>query len=79
LLNGSDGWSGTLADPEVKAQIVRVADVLLLGPIMIIASAMVKDPYVRATLAIGGVGTMAYNAANYATIERRRAKRAVKR
>ncbi len=57
-----------------KAQIVRVMDVLFLGPIMIIASAVVKDPYMRATLAIGGVGTMAYNAANYAKVERRRTR-----
>ena len=67
-----------MPENEVKAQIVRVMDVIFLGPMMIIASVMVKDPYVKTTLAIGGVGTMAYNSANYATIERKRA-RAVRR
>lgn len=66
----------TMSDPvytEVKAQPVRVFDVLILGPVMVLAAAQVKNPLYRAVLALGGVGTIVYNAANYAKIRRRRA------
>ena len=62
---------------DVKAQDVRVMDVIFLGPMMIIASTMVKDPYMKVTLAVGGLGTVVYNAVNHARIEarKRRARR----
>lgn len=59
-----------------KGQSVRVADVALIGPLMIWggtqASNAAKTPLGKkagATLAVTGLGTMFYNAINYARIK----------
>ncbi len=58
---------------EVKAQIVRLVDVFLLGPLMI-AGAGEGTPLPRVgrlVLAVSGVLTITYNAANFLEIDRR--------
>ena len=59
---------------EVKSQPVSLLDVFVLGPLMIYGAHLVpkKHKVVRAGLAITGIGTIVYNAANYNEIERRR-------
>ncbi len=58
-------------ESDVKAQPVRAMDVLILGPAMLLSTAYIKNPVLRAIIAVGGVGTIAYNAANYAKVKRR--------
>ena len=52
----------------MKSQAVRVADVLLIGPLMIWAAGQRSSPLsgeLRAALAFIGLLTITYNAANY--------------
>lgn len=58
----------TCVDPG-KAQLVRLVDVVLLGPLMIAAGG---DPSraARVVLAIAGVLTISYNAHHYVRIAR---------
>ena len=65
-----------MSDPEwppVKAQGVRLIDVFVLGPAMMVAGAMVikKKPVTGAIVLSGGALTMAFNAANYEKIQQR--------
>lgn len=51
----------------MKTQAVRVIDVIALGPLMLwIASRERVPEWARFALAVGGVATIVYNAANYA-------------
>lgn len=58
-------------ESDVKAQPVRVMDVFILGPAMVLSSACITNPLLRAVILIGGMGTIAYNAVNYAKVRRR--------
>ena len=54
----------------VKAQTVRVLDVVLIGPAMMVGGAKVGGP-LGAFLVLTGVTTVVYNARNYRRIARR--------
>ena len=56
---------------DIKAQGVRMADVLVFGPLMIYSGLGKATPmWVRTGMVIIGVGTILYNLANYMTVER---------
>ena len=56
---------------DIKAQSVRMADVLVFGPLMIYAGLGRATPqWLRVGMVIIGAGTVIYNLANYLTIER---------
>jgi len=56
---------------DIKAQGVRMADVMVFGPLMIYAGlGKATPPWLRVGMVIIGVGTVIYNLANYLTIER---------
>ena len=56
---------------DIKAQSVRMADVLVFGPLMIYAGlGKATPPWLRVGMVIIGAGTVIYNLANYLTIER---------
>lgn len=57
---------------DVKAQPVRVLDVVLIGPLMIWGGVRAGGP-LGALLGMFGVGTIAYNAINYLEVQRRQA------
>ena len=52
----------------MKAQWVRVADVLVFGPFMIWAGAITSDPLARYGLWALGAGTIVYNGRNWLKI-----------
>lgn len=62
---------------DVKAQPIRLLDVLVIGPLIIAGGAVLAK---RANVGLGtalivtGFGTMAYNAVNFQKVERRRAR-----
>ena len=59
---------------DVKSQPVRVADVFIVGPVMVAGGALLYQkgaPLLGGLLGIFGVATMAYNARNYALVARR--------
>ncbi|MEE9119404.1 MAG: hypothetical protein V3U02_12535 [Calditrichia bacterium] len=59
-----------LADME-KAQIIRAADVLVIGPSMLYAGYGKDMPkWLKALMVFVGVGTIMYNANNYIQIEK---------
>ncbi len=59
---------------DIKAQGVRMADVLVFGPLMIYAGlGKATPPWLRVGMVIIGVGTVVYNLVNYMTIEREEA------
>ncbi|NIT36980.1 MAG: hypothetical protein GTN49_10865 [candidate division Zixibacteria bacterium] len=64
-----------ITDPlyeEVKAQPIRMADVLVFGPLMIYSGLGRATPnWLRVGMVIIGAGTILYNLANYFEIERR--------
>ena len=55
-----------MREPIGKTQAIRVADVLLIGPAMIWAGAMIQEdrPALGWFLMASGVGTIVYNARN---------------
>lgn len=58
----------------MKAQSVRIIDVLFLGPMMVYAGTRrnALPELVRAVLVLGGVATVAYNWRNYVIESQRR-------
>ncbi len=58
----------------MKAQPIRVIDVVLLGPLMIWGGmqATKKNPLLGAALAVGGLSTITYNAGNYLRLKNER-------
>jgi hypothetical protein len=56
----------------MKAQGIRLFDVIYLGPFMIYFGAAAKNMplWARGVMIISGVGTILYNARNYAEAER---------
>lgn len=60
--------------PPVKPQSIRVLDIFVIGPLMVLgARALQEQGRTGAALALGlfGLGTIAYNAKNYAVIRER--------
>ena len=60
--------------PQAKAQIIRLADVFIIGPLMMYA-AMNRDSGVlpsaaRAGLLVFGAGTVIFNGVNYVRFEK---------
>ena len=56
---------------DIKAQSVRMADVLVFGPLMLYAGMGKATPmWLRAGMVIIGAGTIIYNLVNYLTIEK---------
>lgn len=56
---------------DIKAQGVRMADVLVFGPLMIYAGLGKATPaWLKVGMVIIGAGTVIYNLANYLTIEK---------
>ena len=54
-----------------KAQDVRLMDVFLLGPFMVLAGTAKRlPPWARLLMVAAGMGTILYNARNYARIRR---------
>lgn len=58
---------------DVKSQPVRIADVLVFGPLMIYSGLGKATPkWVRTGMVIIGVGTIVYNLVNYFEVEKRK-------
>lgn len=60
----------------MKPQSIRLWDVYLIGPLMIVAGMAAErtHPVVGPAVAFFGLATILYNARNYQRIERRRAR-----
>lgn len=59
---------------DVKAQPVRVADVLIVGPVMVAGGVTLVskgNPVLGGILALLGVATVGYNARNYVVVAER--------
>lgn len=55
-----------MADPdEGKAQWVRLADILIVGPYMIYAASEIRSPWFRRGLTLLGLATIVYNGAHW--------------
>ena len=50
---------------EKEAQLIRILDVLVIGPAMLYAASEVKNPILGAVLAISGAATAYYNGRNW--------------
>jgi len=59
-----------------KTQDVRLVDVWVLGPAMILGARQIENPTLRVIVGGGGVATILYNLANYQAQQRRRKRRA---
>lgn len=58
---------------DVKAQAVRMGDILLFGPLMIYGALGKATPqWMRAAMLAIGAGTILYNAVNFVEIEKRK-------
>ena len=59
-----------MTEPIVKSQSVRLADVFIIGPLMVYGAYKMSTGCKIARLALGifGVGTVLYNATNYVKI-----------
>lgn len=58
---------------DVKAQGIRLGDILLFGPLMIYSGLGRNPPeWMKAAMLVIGVGTIFYNAMNFVEIERRK-------
>ena len=64
-------------EPVGKAQLIRVLDVILIGPVMMRAAWELRasSPILSAVLGASGAATVIYNWANYVREDRRRAAR----
>ena len=64
-------------ESDIKAQPIRVLDVVAIGPVMIAGGIILGrkgNPILGGVLGLFGATTIAYNARNYVIIERRRRK-----
>ena len=52
-----------------KAQAVRLFDVFVLGPSMVLSAKQSKGEYLPLLMLMGGLGTIFYNGFNYVRIE----------
>lgn len=60
--------------PEVKAQPIRLLDVVFIGPLMVWGGYALDrggHPVAGSALALLGLGTVIYNARNYEIVKRR--------
>lgn len=58
---------------DIKAQAVRMGDILLFGPLMIYGALGKATPqWMRAAMLAIGAGTILYNAVNFVEIEKRK-------
>ena len=48
-----------------KTQNIRLIDVLLLGPLMIVAGVGKPNKFVKMSMIVGGIATIVYNWNNY--------------
>lgn len=74
-MKGFASWDREHSYPPVKGQDVRLLDVLLLGPAMMIAGGFAARrgmPITGGITFIGGFATIVYNAINYGRIEERK-------
>lgn len=53
-------------------QEVRILDVVVLGPAMILGATQIENPTLRAIVGVGGITTLFYNLGNYQAVQRRR-------
>ena len=65
-----DGFFCVDGPSERAAQMIRIFDVLVIGPAMLYAASEVKNPALGAVLAISGAGTVLYNARNWLLVSR---------
>jgi hypothetical protein len=62
--------------PAVKAQWVRLVDVFVLGPAMVLGGAYAARggaPWLGLSVSVGGAATIVYNAVNYGRVKEREA------
>lgn len=58
---------------DVKAQAIRLGDILVFGPLMIYGALGKETPqWMRAAMLVIGAGTILYNAINFVEIEKRK-------
>lgn len=58
---------------DIKAQAVRMGDILLFGPLMVYGALGKATPqWMRTAMLVIGIGTIVYNAANFIEIEKRK-------
>lgn len=74
---GSFGFVGD----QVKAQGIRILDVVLIGPLMIYGGSLIPKRYelTRLGLQMFGVSTMVYNAQNYLKVKQKLETRSLTR
>ena len=70
VVYSSSGFTCIDNDSERAAQVIRIFDVLLIGPAMLYASAEVRSPLLKIVLAASGAGTMYYNYRNWVLIKK---------
>lgn len=61
--------------PVAKTQDVRLVDVWVLGPAMILGARQIENPTLKVIVGAGGAATILYNLANYQAQERRRRRK----
>lgn len=66
-------------DPSWRTQMVRIIDVIALGPVMIVAAMQAKElpATVRWFIGISGAATMLFNGVNFFRAANRRPQRAL--
>lgn len=57
-------------ESEKAAQLIRILDVLVIGPAMLYAASEVKNPLLGAVLAISGAATTYYNGRNWLLVKK---------
>ena len=66
-----DGYIAIDEIAEGKAQLVRLLDVVALGPLMVwVGTARQVPPWARSALVLAGFGTILYNWRNYQSVRR---------
>lgn len=59
--------------PDLKSpffQLVRVADVVFVGPLLIFAGTLTKNPILRAAFVATGIATIVFNGLNFVELLR---------
>ncbi|NIP95451.1 MAG: hypothetical protein GWO24_19215 [Akkermansiaceae bacterium] len=65
-------------DPLSKTQMVRLADVFIIGPLMIWGGMNVKRDGLGTLLTLAGVGTILFNGLNFIRLEEMKKRRRVR-
>ena len=66
---GKERYRCAIRGHKLKAQVVRVLDVLVIGPAMMRAGWLLKERAIGPVMMVMGAGTVVYNLKNY--LERR--------